>query len=149
MPILRPLAATAATLLFSVAAHAELGGAASSLQSDRMQMKATVPAATSKLNYTVHEMTADNGATVREYIANDKVFAVAWHGERMPNLKQLMGPYFDTYTSEPRAKHAGHSHVAIEHADFVMHASGHMRSYSGSAYVPGLLPAGVKASDIQ
>jgi hypothetical protein len=133
----------------SSAAHAELGGAASTVQADRMQMKAAVPAATSKLNYTVHEMALPSGTTVREYIANEKVFAIAWRGPSVPDLKQLMGSYFDTYTSEAHSRRNGHTHVAINHPEFVMHAVGHMRSYAGSAYIPGMLPEGVTASDIR
>ena len=129
-------------------AHAVLGGAASTVQEDRMHMKAAVPAESAKLNYTVHEMTLPSGTTVREYIANDKVFAIAWRGPTIPDLKQLMGPYYDTYTGEAHAHHNGRTHVAIRHPEFVMHAAGHMRAYAGSAYIPGMLPDGIKATDI-
>jgi hypothetical protein len=143
------LSAGLLALALSPSAHAVLGGAASTVQEDRMQMKAAVPATSSKINYTVHEMALPSGTTVREYIANEKVFAVAWRGPHVPDLKQLMGPYFDTYTGEAHSHPNGHTHVAIEHPDFVMHAAGHMRAYAGSAYLPGMLPEGLKASDIQ
>jgi len=146
---MRVLLAAVTALAFSQAAQAELGGAASTLQNDRMQMKAAVPVASTKLNYTVHEMTLSSGTTVREYIANEKVFAVAWRGQHKPDLKQLMGPYFETYTKEALTHRSGHSHVAIEHPDFVMHAAGHMRYSAGSAYIPGMLPQGVTAQDIR
>jgi hypothetical protein len=140
--------AALAALMLSPVAHAVLGGAASTVQEDRINMKAAVPATSTKLNYTIHEMTLPSGTTVREYIAGGKVFAVAWRGRNMPDLKQLMGSYFDTYTSEAHANHNGHTHVAIDHPEFVMHAAGHMRSFAGSAYIPGMLPEGVKADDI-
>lgn len=136
-------------LALSPLAHAALGGAASTLQADRMQLKAAAPTSTSKLNYTVHEMTLPNGTAVREYVADEKVFAVAWRGRQMPDLQQLMGTYFDTYTKEAKAHHGSHHHMAITHADFVMHAAGQSRLFVGSAYVPAMLPAGVKAADIQ
>jgi hypothetical protein len=136
-------------LACSPAAHAVLGGDASTLQADRMQMKATAPVASSKLSYTVHEMTTGNGVTVREYVADGKVFGVAWRGPRVPNLKQLMGPYFDTYVTEAGAKHSGHTHLAFRRPELVVRASGHMRAFSGTAYVPGMLPAGVAENDIQ
>ena len=138
-----------AALALAPAAHAMLGGAAGTIQEDRMQLKATAPEASNKLNYTVHEMALPSGTTVREYIAGDKIFAIAWRGPINPDLKQLMGPYFDTYAAEVHAHHNGHTHVAVVHPEFVMHASGHMRAYSGSAYIPAMLPEGVKASDIQ
>ena len=147
-PNLRLLSTGLLTLVLSPAAHAVLGGAASTVQADRMELKATEPAAIGKLNYTVHEMTATGGTVVREYVAGDKVFAVTWRGPFIPNLKQLMGSYFDTFQNEAQSHRNGHSHLAIEHPDFVMHASGHMRAYAGSAYVPAMLPAGVTAKDI-
>ncbi len=150
MRLLSPgLFTLALALSISPAAHAVLGGAASTVQMDHMRMKATVPAATGKLNYTVHEMTVPSGTVVREYIADDKVFAVTWRGPHVPDLKQLMGTYFDTYRNEAQTHRSGHNHLAIEHPEFVMHASGHMRAYTGSAYLPSMLPAGVTANDIQ
>lgn len=146
---LRLLSIGLVALALSPAAHAVLGGAASTVQADHMQLKAGAPAASSKLNYTIQEMTAASGTVVREYVADDKVFAVAWRGPSVPDLKQLMGSYFDTYRNEAHSHRNGHTHLAIEHPDFVMHASGHMRAYAGSAYLPAMLPVGVKASDIQ
>ncbi len=131
------------------AAHATLGEPASSLQSDRIQMKAAVPVATSKLNYTVHEMSASNGVVVREYVSGGNVFGVSWRGRRMPDMKQLLGTYFESYKQGASAKHSGHSHLAIRREDLVVGASGHMRSFSGFAYVPNLLPSGVAERDLQ
>ncbi|HEY8026539.1 MAG TPA: DUF2844 domain-containing protein [Burkholderiaceae bacterium] len=136
-------------LALSPSAHAALGEPASSLQGDRMQMKAATPLSTSKLNYTVHEMTTSNGIVVREYVSGGIVFAVSWHGPRMPDLKQLMGSYFETYKTEAAVKHSGHSHLAIRRDDLVVGASGHMRDFSGFAYVPRMLPSGVNERDLQ
>jgi hypothetical protein len=143
------LPAALLVLALSPSAHAALGEPASSLQSDRMQMKAAVPVATSKLNYSVHEMTTANSIVIREYIAGGNVFGVTWHGPRMPDLKQLMGSYFETYKNEAAVKHAGHAHLAIRRQELVVGASGHMRSFSGFAYVPSMLPSGVAERDLQ
>ncbi len=73
-------------------AFAVLGGDVSSLQTDRMSMKATLPVAKKAANYTVHEMTTASGVVVREYEApTGTVFAIAWHGRVIPNLQQLLG----------------------------------------------------------
>jgi hypothetical protein len=137
-------------MALSPAAHATLGEPASTLQSDRLQMKAAVPVASSKLNYTVHAMTTSNGVVVREYVSAGNVFGVSWRGRRIPDLKQLLGAtYFDMYKQGAGVKHAGHSHLAIRRQELVVGASGHMRSFSGFAYVPSMLPSGVAESDLQ
>jgi hypothetical protein len=146
MPILH--IALAALAVPSIAL-ASLGDNVSTVQSDRMQMKASMPSANKSASFTVHEMTTENGTTVREYEnSGGTVFAVAWHGPAMPNLHQLLGNYFETYTTGAKAKHAGHSHLMIRQDNLVVRAAGHMRSFAGTAYDPKLMPSGVSESDI-
>jgi hypothetical protein len=133
-------------------ALAALGGDLSTVQADRMHMKATLPVANkTAANYTVHEMTTSAGTTVREYATSTgTVFAVAWRGPTVPDLRQLMGPsYFDTYSSAANVKHVGHTHLSIRQEGLVVRTSGHMRAFFGTAYVPGMLPPGVTEEDIK
>lgn len=131
-------------------AFAALGGDVSSVQTDRMQMKATLPVASKTANYIVHEMTTSSGSVVREYATSTgTVFAIAWRGPTVPNLRQLMGTYFDTYSSAAKTKHVGHTHLSIRQEGLVVRASGHMRAFSGTAYVPAMLPQGVTEDDIK
>jgi hypothetical protein len=147
MPILQ---ITLIALTIPSMAFAALGGDVSTVQTDRMQMKATLPVANKSANYTVHEMKTSAGVTVREYAASTgTVFAVAWKGPTVPNLQQLMGPYFDTYSNAAKIKHVGHTHFSLQQDGLVVHASGHMRDFSGIAYIPGMLPQGVTESDIK
>lgn len=131
-------------------AFATLGADVSSVQIDRMAMKASMPASNTSANYTVHEMSTASGVTVREY-ANSigTVFAVAWRGPAMPNLRQLLGSYFDNYTGAAKSQHLGHSHLSVRQDNLVVRASGHMRAFSGSAYDPKLLPQGVTEDQIK
>src|SRR5271156_4206175 len=70
-------------------AFASLGGDAASIQSDQFQMQGS-RAITAAQSYTVHEIQAATGTTVREYLSpQGKVFAVTWPGPRMPDLRQL------------------------------------------------------------
>jgi pectin methylesterase-like acyl-CoA thioesterase len=131
-------------------AFAVLGGDISSIQTDRMQMKATLPQAGKTANYSVHEMQTASGVTVREYVSSTgTIFAVAWQGRTVPDLRQLMGRYFDTYTGAAKSMHVSHTHLSIQQTDLVVRASGHMRSYAGIAYLPGSLPAGVVEGNIK
>jgi hypothetical protein len=130
-------------------ASATLGEHSNSTESDRVSMKASariVPAA----KYTVHEIQAPSGTTIKEYVSPaGTVFAVTWRGPFLPDLRQILGSYFDRYTQSANENHAGHHHLAIREPDFVVQSDGHMRSFSGRAYVPQLLPQGVEAGELQ
>ena len=135
-------------LLLATFAHAELGGRADSIEADRVAMKATlrqVPAA----QYTIHEITTPAGVQVREYLApNGVVFAVAWNGPRIPDLRQLLGSYFGTFKTAASAPH-GRGPLHVERPDLVVHSGGHMRAFVGQAYAPLLLPPGVSVADLR
>lgn len=135
---------------FPAVAVAALGGDVSSIRSDRMHMKATLPVAGKSANYSVHEMQTPAGVTVREYAdLSGAVFAVAWQGRAVPDLRQLMGNYFDAYAGAARTVRANRTHLSIQQADLVVRAGGHLRSFSGVAYVPAMLPPGVQEESIK
>jgi hypothetical protein len=77
------------------------------------------------------------------------VFAVAWQGALMPDLRQTLGRYFDRYTAAASEKRAGRRQVAVRDSDLVVQSSGHMRSFSGRAYLPKLLPQGVTLEELR
>ncbi|PYE22810.1 uncharacterized protein DUF2844 [Paraburkholderia silvatlantica] len=132
-------AAAAATGNASAAARAAVQGAASG---------ASTPPA-----YTVQQTTLANGTVVREYLTQGgTVFGVAWDGPQMPNLATLLGSYFPQYTAGVKASHAAgrvRGPGVVENSNVVVHSGGHMGAFSGQAWLPQALPAGVSASDIQ
>ena len=131
-------------------AWAALGGTEASVQVDRTQMKATLRIAASNNNYTVHEIQTPAGTAVREYLSSTgTVFAVAWKGPVVPDLRQVLGQYFDAYANGTRVNKSGHSHLTIEQPGLFVQSRGHMRAFSGKAYIPGMLPAGVTVDEIQ
>lgn len=138
-----------AMLTISFSASAALGENATSTEADRVSMNATLrmlPAA----NYTVHEIQTPSGTIVREYVSSaGTVFAVAWRGPVMPDLRQALGSYFNRYVEAANGTHAGHRHRAIREPDLVVQSNGHMRAFSGRAYVPQLLPQGVTVEEIR
>jgi hypothetical protein len=142
--------AVVALSLFSSNAGAALGGDIASIDQDRMQMKASVPVRVANEKFMVHEMTLTSGTIVREYMTTmGTVFAVTWRGQTIPDLRQLMGSYFDTFTSASNSQQSQRSHMIIRQDDLVVRSGGHMRAYMGSAYAPKLLPAGVTEADIK
>ena len=136
-------------LALPICASATLGENSTSTETDRVSMNASLrmlPAA----KYTVHEIQTPSTTTLREYVSPaGTVFAVAWKGPVMPDLRQALGRYFDRYTAGAAGKHAGHRHVAVRESDLVVQSNGHMRSFSGRAYLPQLLPQGVTVDEIR
>jgi len=130
-------------------AFAALGGDAASLQADQAEMNAgqTITAADA---YQVYELQTATGTTIREYLSTaGTVFAVAWEGPTLPNLRQLLGDYFAQYTEAAQSWRGGHGHLVIRQDDLVVESSGRMRAFFGRAYLPQSLPPGVAISDIR
>jgi Protein of unknown function (DUF2844) len=145
-------AAAAVVLTAALPLFAALGGGAASIQADQVHMQAslrTIAAA----GYNVQEMKTAAGAVVREYVSpQGQVFAVAWHGPWPPDMRQLLGNYFDQYVQARRQQSSariGRRPLVIDEPGLVVESGGHQRSFVGKAYVPAMLPAGVKAEDIQ
>jgi hypothetical protein len=135
--------------LVPLQAFATRGGAASTTQLDQAHMNATLRIAPGE-KFTVHEMTLPSGTVVREYVSpQGQVFAVSWKGPFKPDLRQLMGDYFDRYVQATPPARSGHNASRVAQADLVVQSMGHMRAFSGHAFVPGMLPAGVAESDLQ
>jgi hypothetical protein len=130
-------------------AMAALGDTAVSVSHDTASLKASLRVV-GGAKYDVHELTTPAGTTVREFVAPaGTVFAVAWRGPFKPDLRVLLGSYFDLYASAPRSAGSTRTHLAIDEPALVVRAGGHMRAFSGLAWVPALLPAGVNPGELQ
>jgi hypothetical protein len=99
--------------------------------------------------YSLHETRLDSGTLVREYVsAQGTVFAVAWQGPFLPDLRQLLGKYFTAYTDA--AQTAGERGLLrIGSPELVVQAGGRMRAFSGRAYLPQELPENLSIDTIQ
>jgi hypothetical protein len=132
---------------------AALGGSASSIDADRVKMQGALLRIQATGPYTLHEMQTAAGTMVREYVSSSgDVFAVAWNGPAMPDLRQVLGNYFTSYQSaveNARRMRRARGPISIDTGDFVVQVSGHMRSFSGRAYLKRLMPANVDPSAIK
>jgi hypothetical protein len=139
-------------LLLPLPALAALGGDISSVQEDQAQMKGTLKT-TQATSYTLHEIKGAAGTVVREYVSPDgEVFGVAWQGPAIPNLQQILGSYFQTFSEAAQAQRTAHRSrgpLNIQQPGLVVESNGHARSFSGRAYDPGKLPQGVTANEIR
>jgi hypothetical protein len=149
---LKSIGAILLTLALGSPAFASLGGNLSSVETDGAQMKATVTM-TEGQGYTVHQIKAQTGTVVREYVSPEgRVFGVTWQGPFIPSMQQLLGTYFKQYTAGVKAQHdagPGRRPLSIQQPNLVVHNTGHMRSFYGRAYDPGLLPEGITANTIR
>ena len=138
-------------LLLPVAARAELGGAMTGVQVDRAHLDARLTSTPSG-THTRHEMTLPNGGLVREFTnANGRVYALTWSGPGKPDLRSLLGGYFDRLQTgnariNPRARRQP---MQLVRSDVIIQTGGHMGYFWGVAYVPALTPAGFAVTDLQ
>lgn len=148
-------AVVAPALMGTTLAHASLGGTPTwpvkpTDQGTRLVQRASARS----VGYSVNENTLAYGTVVREYVSQTgTVFAVVWHGPRMPPLNTLLGSYFPAYLQGLAAIHAtqggGYGPATVQQNELVIHTGGHMGAFTGRAYLPQSLPQGTSAEDLQ
>lgn len=140
----------ALVLLAALPAQAALGGDLSSVVADRQKTNAAKLEVRTSAPYSVQQFETDSGTVIREYVGADgKVFAVAWEGPFMPDLRQLLGTYFEQFAQAGTSHRGRRGPLLIDQPGFVMHSGGHMRAFFGQAYVPQMLPQGVRPEDLR
>lgn len=124
--------------LASSLSHAELGA---EVNKDAVltQQQSSVVSTVQTLN--VYQVTAASGSRIKEYVnENNIVVAVSWQGPSLPNLQQLLGPYFQTFANRSTEHSTSHRSAELHTDDLVVQSHGQMRNFSGRAYLPKLLP---------
>jgi hypothetical protein len=145
--IRRSLLLVVLTALLARPALAALGADEASVEADAAKMQGS-DRITRRDNYAIHEIQTPSGIIVREYVAlSGKVFAVAWRGPRHPDTKQILGEHFERYGRAARAAHR--RPIVVDDADLVIRSGGHMRAFFGEAYLPRLLPEGVRIEELR
>src|SRR4029077_11386418 len=144
-------------------ASAELGRDASSIDADRIRMQGSLlrisrvrgagAPGLDNDSFTIHEIQSSTGTSIREYVSpSGIVFAVAWTGPWMPDMRQLLGRYFDRYqrgaVAARRARRA-RGPLAIDDGEIAVRVVGHPRSFSGIVTATRLVPNGVRADAIR
>lgn len=129
--------------------HAALGGPPEQFDAASPVVESNITAAGAA--YLTRATTLATGTLVREYLApGGAVFAVSWDGPVLPDLKALLGKYFETMVAESaRLPRAGRSHLGVDKPEVVIHSGGHMRAFEGSAWIPAQLPAGFSAAELR
>ena len=147
------LVAVLMTAVFlSLRASAALGGDLASVDADQKQLQSVKRSMRAAGNYTVYEIQTGYGTSIREYVSPaGKVFGVAWDGPYLPDLRQILSSYYDQFEQAAAQRRQLHQRgpLFIEEPGLVVYSGGHMRAYSGKAYVPEELPQGVQPGEIR
>ncbi len=134
-------------LTLPMGAWAVLGGNAATIEQDGQPAEVSSTHQLAQHSSGVQQqsvLTAQN-VTVTEYVAGGVVFAISWSGPVIPDMSRLLGTYFPQYAAKLQARQitGRNTPIAVQTPTLVVHASGHMRAYSGSAYAPALVPTGI------
>ncbi len=133
----------------SLTAHATLGSSDDSVDHDQ-RVFGSQHLRKQGGGYSIHELTTST-TVVKEYTnANGVVFAVSWRGPKRPDLSVLFGSYYAEYeTADAQIKKGpGRQSVIVKTSKMVVSRGGHMRDIHGKAFIPELVPSGVRVEDL-
>ncbi len=134
-------------------AFAALGGRVASVDADRIRVQGALMRIVRNDAYALHEIRSASGTMIREYVnPSGVVFAVAWDGPWLPDLRQVLGDQFDRYQAVMQSRQrgrGGRGAVVIDEPGLVVQMSGHPRAFTGRAYLPAQLPAGLALESIR
>jgi hypothetical protein len=137
--------------LCSATAFAALGGAPSMPVPRVLSGSAAAPSATAPAaSFTESTRTLESGTQLHEWVNSaGTVFAVAWSGPYLPDLREQLGTHFRALTDAQQQRTGSRSLVSVQQADLVIVSGGRMGAFEGRAWVPSLLPAGFNTADIK
>jgi hypothetical protein len=151
MAAVRFLVALAATAA-AARALAGLGEPEASIAADQAALAAARAQGTARGLYRVEHLVART-RTVREYVSPDGVvFAVCWEGVSHPDLAAVLGAYAAPVRRAPeqdRGRARRRAARRLETAGVVVETWGHQRAIHGRAFVPDLVPAGVRLDELR
>jgi hypothetical protein len=131
--------------------QATLGESAESVDSDKSAIEATGLSIEFHDGYTVRVLRSD-AVTVREYLTpSGTVFAIAWNGQIHPDQTPLLGVYAGEYRTarQQTPREPGRRRLQVRTNQITVEKWGHMRNLQGRAYIPALIPPGVKVDEIK
>lgn len=130
------------------ACHAGLGDAPAQLDSYLSQRNLTQTLSNGTATY--RETVLSTGTIVHEYLdSTGNVYAVTWKGPFQPDLKALLGSYFQVLNTASASGRKGMSGLHIVQSDFVLTSSGQMGALDGKAWLPPKLPVGMTAQNLK
>jgi hypothetical protein len=132
-------------------ARASLGGDLTSVLDDAAGLHAVVQA-TPRQQFEIEDIVTDNGIRVREFLnRNGIVFAVSWSGPVIPDLQRLLGTQFAVYTTAlaTQQRPGLQRSVRVATPNLVVESDGHLRNFTGRAYLPAMVPTDVSTAELR
>jgi hypothetical protein len=130
-------------------AWAALGDNVSSVDSDAQVLRGQ-HVMVARVGYSLHQITSPDGSVVNEFVSPaGAVFGISWTGHFAPNLHQLLGTYMTNFQQGQVTQRVPRRSITIQGDNFVFSSVGHLRSFRGRAYVPGLVPANLTPEVVQ
>jgi hypothetical protein len=145
------LALGLAVVLAGNAARAALGAGYGSVETDRLHLGAS-SRTTAAAGFAIHTLTLPNHGQVNEYTrADGVVFAITWRGPGRPDLRQLLGSYFDRFRTDNALVRGRRSRMPLHEnrPDFKVRTGGHPGAFFGAAFLPRAAPAGFSTSSLR
>lgn len=142
----------AVSALLPLASYAALGGAPNTAAAPQTLLRAATPNSSSSIAaaYTVRESRDADGVRIREYVLpSNVVFAVTWQGPVRPDMVALLGSYFPNAVSAAAGRARGTGPLIERNGDFQIESAGRAGNFFGKAVLPRLVPANVRADDLQ
>ena len=144
-----PCAALLGVCMLPQTASAGLGEPETAVATDAERLAGSLKSM-DRSAYRLHEIQLPSGTALREYAdSSGLVFAVAWSGPSIPDLRQALARYFEPYAAAAEANRSGHRHLEIRQDRLVVQSNGHMRAFTGRAYLPQAVPVGVSLDEIR
>ena len=97
--------------------------------------------------YDISTMITSDGVVVKQFIRDGKVFAISWHGPRIPNLRQLYGVYFKDFIASTTINRGMHQR-RVDGLDFTATVSGISGKLVGQALLKSQLPPSLALTDL-
>jgi hypothetical protein len=149
---LRPMIALCA-ITTAAMAHAQLGTTIAMVSGNLANTPDVVIHQADNPAVQWNESTDTSQIRVRQYVsAAGQVYAISWNGPAAPDLTALLGAWSGIYRQEALAAlpTAPSLHASrVDRSDVVVETAVRLRSFSGRAWLPGAIPAGVLLTDIQ
>lgn len=131
-------------------AWAGLGESVETIAHDHLALEGRALSQTPMPAYDRHEIMTTTGVRIREYATRSgTVFAVAFSGPSIPDLRVLLAQHYAAYLAEAARPRVNHRAMSIESPGLVLSIVKLPRGFVGTAHVPTLVPAGVAPRELR
>ncbi len=130
--------------LCAVATSAWAGLGERQIEVDAVRQSQAARSSPAGAPYTALSYELASGTRVQAWRAPDgSIFAVGWDGPFLPDLRRLLGPHFGLLERQAPAGAGPAAHVLVGDGTAIVESSGRLGAFSGRAWLPALLPAGL------